>query len=275
MEIDIPQMDFPDLPKDPDEIQGYWFNPTGGMYDPVAWRKEGYLKKINPFPADNGNNVIEDYSFEYVTQVAGGGIFASSSYYTNAFHFDYHGTYLHGLGGNDTIRGFGGDDILDGGDGDDFLDGGYQNDTLWGGDDKDYLLGGDGNDNMHGGRGDDYLAGGFDNDTLNGDEGADYMAGGYGDDVYVVDNEGDWVQEPDNLGDIFDKVYTTLHSYDLAAPGKGWGIDHLQYVGDGTFFGYGNELNNVIVGGRSMDTLAGRDGDDHLIGTPALWRIRK
>src|SRR5262245_30211913 len=128
---------------------GYYGNGGGGgRYDPVAYQKEGYLNPINPFPANNSGNVIEDITLEHVTSVPRGGILGSSSDYAIIRH-DYNpGIKLSGFGGNDTIYGWGGNDILDGGSGDDVLYGGQQDDTLWGGDNSDYLIGDDGEDDL-------------------------------------------------------------------------------------------------------------------------------
>ena len=70
----------------------------------------------------------------------------------------YLGSYLQGLGGNDSILGNSGNDKLDGGTGDDELDGGAGADHLLGGDGNDYLRDGDA------GAG-DILDGGAGNDT--------------------------------------------------------------------------------------------------------------
>jgi Ca2+-binding RTX toxin-like protein len=141
------------------------------------------------------------------------------------------------------------------------------NDQLWGGDGWDRLFGGAGVDDLHGGEGEDELWGGSENDTLVGDAGDDSMFGGTGNDTYVVSDAGDTVTE--HAGDangIEDKVYTTLNSYDMRDPAKGGNVEILQFTGEGSFTGRGNDLHNILVGAGGGDRLFGYAGNDSLFG---------
>jgi Ca2+-binding RTX toxin-like protein len=168
------------------------------------------------------------------------------------FFFEWYGTPL-----ADDIRGYGGQwNWINGGDGDDRLEGGRfptpegnilngdgGNDTLLGGDAQDFLIGGDGDDLMRGGRGDDY---------------------------YEVSSVGDVVVERERWasGDLGgDKVFSFI-DFNLATDGVG--VENLS-LGSGAVYGTGNRLdneirgsfdNNILDGGRGVDTLYGGGGND-------------
>ncbi|WP_036992890.1 calcium-binding protein, partial [Metapseudomonas furukawaii] len=212
---------------------------------------------------------------------------------------------LSGGAGNDVLRGNAGSDLLVGGTGIDMMFGGAGNDFYYvdnaadgvtesSGEGQDmvrttlssYTLGanvehlvytgsgsftGIGNalDNtIISGSGDDLLNGGAGNDVLRGNEGSnllvggagiDMMFGGTGNDFYYVDNVADVVT--DLAGEGLDLVRTTLSSYTLGA-----GIEHLAYIGAGSFTGNGNGSANTIFGGNGNDTLNGGAGNDVLVG---------
>jgi Ca2+-binding RTX toxin-like protein len=107
----------------------------------------------------------------------------------------------------------------------------------------------------------DTLIGDGSANVLNGRGGADTLRGLGGNDTYIVDNVGDVVDESTAGSDGVDRVETTLASYTLTA-----GIENLEYIGNGTFVGVGNALDNVIDGGGSGDNLSGLDGLDTLNG---------
>ncbi len=137
-------------------------------------------------------------------------------------------------------------------------------------DDSDILFGGGGNDKIAGHDGNDELHGQEGNDLLNGGQGEDYMSGGEGNDIFLVDNVRDEVIE--NVGEGTDTVKTSLDSYFLAD-----NVERLELIGNAEQ-GYGNALDNVLVGhvGTNTtdelfgdlgdDTIAGDDGDDYLYG---------
>jgi Ca2+-binding RTX toxin-like protein len=141
---------------------------------------------------------------------------------------------LSGMGGNDTLKGYGGNDTLVGGEG---------NDTLYGMDGADTLRGDNGNDTLDGGAG---------NDT---------MIGGNGNDSYRVDSAADVVTEVANQGT--DTVNTSLSSYTLGANVENLSFDNVAGAG---VYGYGNALNNTIIGNSSSNLLDGGAGADTLTG---------
>ncbi|HMP56918.1 MAG TPA: calcium-binding protein, partial [Novosphingobium sp.] len=103
------------------------------------------------------------------------------------------------------------------------------------------------------------LVGGAGGDLLDGGTGADTMRGGLGRDTYIVDDDGDLVDETG--GDGVDTVLTSLNSYSMPTD-----VENLTFTGTGNFRGDGNELANVISGGAGNDTLDGGAGNDTLDG---------
>lgn len=84
--------------------------------------------------------------------------------------------------------------------------------------------------------------------------------GGGGDDVYNVNAEGVKIIEQDFLGGN-DELRTNLSVKTLDSF-----VENLTYTGTGDFTGYGNELANIIQGGKGNDLLFGGDGPDTFIG---------
>ncbi len=121
--------------------------------------------------------------------------------------------------------------------------------TIIGNDAVNHLTGGDGNDILTGNGGNDILDGGL---------GEDQMTGGTGNDSYYVDNVHDVVTE--NATEGTDAVYTTVD----------YRVDHnVENVTvlspDGCNI-IGNELANVLSGGKGNDSLIGGGGTDKLLG---------
>jgi trimeric autotransporter adhesin len=178
---------------------------------------------------------------------------------------DYHpgNDFLDGGAGNDVLFGNEGDDQLYGGSGLDVLDGGAGNDRLIGGfagdTARDHLDGGAGNDELYGADGDDTLLGGAGNDLLSGGKNADRMAGGSGDDRYIVDNADDAIVEAAGGGidHVSARVSTLLKDNveNLTLDAAADAID-----------GFGNALDNQIVGNGYANRLLGGEGNDHLLG---------
>lgn len=104
-----------------------------------------------------------------------------------------------------------------------------------------YIWTGDANDNV-----------------INGGRGADTMAGGMGHDTYTVNHSGDLVNE--NAGEGSDHVLSSI-TYTLTH-----NVEHLTLTGVNTINGYGNELDNQLVGNGAANTLKGNDGTDTLYG---------
>lgn len=95
------------------------------------------------------------------------------------------------------------------------------------------------------------------NDRLDGGTGSDNMHGGAGNDTYTVENLGDQVTELADEGT--DKVVASV-DYFLGA-----NVESLTLVGGATY-GYGNELDNKLIGTDTGSALYGGDGDDRLMG---------
>ncbi|NEP20471.1 MAG: hypothetical protein F6J97_26925, partial [Leptolyngbya sp. SIO4C1] len=211
--------------------------------------------------------------------------------------------------GADEIWGFAGDDTLDGGGGADTLIGGKGNEHYYVDNAEDVVtensnegidrifasvnyalpshvehlhLGGskvayngDGNsldngilgnplDNyLKGLGGRDTLLGYQGNDTLDGGQDADIMVGGQDNDTYYVDRLDDRVSEV--AGEGTDTVIVSVNDYTLSDH-----VENLTLAGN-TQRGYGNALNNYILGndnnnvmtaGGGVDTLEGKKGND-------------
>jgi Ca2+-binding RTX toxin-like protein len=86
------------------------------------------------------------------------------------------------------------------------------------------------------------------------------MNGGLGDDTYKVDSAGDTVTELAGQGT--DIIFTTI-GLDLE---DFQNVENLAFNGAGDFTGFGNGLNNVILGGGGNDLLDGNAGNDGLTG---------
>ncbi|MBB3017131.1 Ca2+-binding RTX toxin-like protein [Microvirga lupini] len=192
--------------------------------------------------------------------------------------------YLDGRGGNDTLRGGLGNDsyfVGDAGDvvvetenagfdsiftGIDFVLPDFverlvlQPPTLMGlrgtGNGLDNVLtGGQWNDTLFGGDGNDRLEGGI----VNGNSGQDSLIGGAGDDTYVVDLDTDVVVELVDEGT--DLVLSAAANYTLSNH-----VENLTIVGTFGANGYGNALDNWLIGNIAGNILEGGGGNDTLDG---------
>ncbi len=183
--------------------------------------------------------------------------------------------FLVGGSGNDILIGIAGADSLDGGDGLDVAN--YYNalagvtanlltPALNTGDASgdtyisiEGLTGSAFDDALTGNAGVNTLDGADGHDTLDGGEGADTMVGGNGNDIYVVDNAGDVTTETSALGGT-DTVQSSLTRT------LGANLENLTLTGAAAITGYGNALNNIIIGNGAANFLYGFDGADTLDG---------
>jgi Ca2+-binding RTX toxin-like protein len=116
-------------------------------------------------------------------------------------------------------------------------------------------------DNMYGYSGNDLMYGYGGNDRMYGGTGADTMYGGSGNDIYYVDNAGDRVVESysGSFGGT-DTVYSSI-SHSLSN-----NVENLRLLGSSSIYGYGNQLNNLIVGNSGNNYLYGAAGNDSIYG---------
>ncbi|QUE90045.1 calcium-binding protein [Pseudomonas sp. SCA2728.1_7] len=182
---------------------------------------------------------------------------------------------LVGTSSADELYGFAGNDSLSGGEGNDLLDGGAGADVLNGGNGIDTAsyanstagvtvnlvsgtgIGGDA-------QGDtltsiETVVGSAFNDNLTASLAGNSLIGGAGNDVYFVNGSAVNVIETAGGGD--DEVRTVVTNLRLAD-----NVERLTYVGNSSFVGFGNGLDNVITGGANNDTLSGGAGADQFIG---------
>ena len=153
-----------------------------------------------------------------------------------------------------------GTDQLNGGAGADRLEGGLSDDVLHGGSGNDYLTAySPGHDTLFGDEGDDVLSSGL--EPVAYEEGGQApttgdstLIGGLGNDTYDIDSSGDVVIEA--AGEGLDTV-RSFFSYTLPEA-----VDNLHLIGL-PLHAIGNNLNNLLTGGMSLEGLG---GDDTLIG---------
>lgn len=119
----------------------------------------------------------------------------------------------------------------------------------------DTLFGFGGNDTLKGGGGDDALIGGT---------GDDLMLGGTGNDIYVVDS---WVtvagardEVVEYAGQGIDTVESYAWRYTLPDH-----VENLTLLGTAEW-GWGNSLNNTIIGNAENNWIIGGEGADYMSG---------
>ncbi|MFB2550958.1 calcium-binding protein [Ensifer soli] len=113
----------------------------------------------------------------------------------------------------------------------------------------------------------DILRGYGGNDILDGRIGNDLLIGGLGDDTYIIDSDGDRVDEVSDSGDGNDTVRSTV-SFSLSPTGPfvTGDVENLILASAANLDGTGNGLSNRMVGGAGDNRLVGGDGADVLYG---------
>lgn len=102
-----------------------------------------------------------------------------------------------------------------------------------------------------------HISGNAAGNTLDGGAGFDVLRGGAGDDVYIIDND-DAIFEGENEGT--DEVRTS-NTYQLAA-----NFENLTFIGTANTVGWGNALDNLMIGNSGNNTFDGGAGADTLRG---------
>lgn len=129
---------------------------------------------------------------------------------------------------------------------------------------RDVLYGGRNDDSLRGGGGNDIIFGGAGDDTIFGDGGNDTLNGGPGSDIIYVDDVGDRVAESnrwaghDTVVSSVDFRMGRAHIEDLELTGSsrlGAGNGLMNRI-------TGNDANNILDGGKNLDTLVGGLGND-------------
>lgn len=134
----------------------------------------------------------------------------------------------------------------------------YDLGTYLGTPDADTMIGNNYANTIGGDAGDDYISGVGGNDVLDGSKGNDTMLGGTGDDIFYVDSHGDTVIE--YAGEGVDLVNASV-SYRLPD-----NVENLTLRYSANYYGYGNGLDNIIVGNSGANVLIGNGGNDTLRG---------
>jgi Ca2+-binding RTX toxin-like protein len=94
--------------------------------------------------------------------------------------------------------------------------------------------------------------------VVSGTAGDDMLTGGHGNNTFVVNTKGDVVTEAQDAG--YDNVRSSIHKYTLTD-----NVERLELVGTADN-GYGNKLDNTIVGNDGANTINGFHGQDSVFG---------
>jgi Ca2+-binding RTX toxin-like protein len=132
------------------------------------------------------------------------------------------------------------------------------NNRIYGNSGDNVLNGLGGNDLIYGGAGNDALNGGDGDDVLDGGSGTNTLTGGAGNDTYAVRSLYDSVIE--GVGAGTDQVNATM-TYTL-----GTNVENLALFGTDNIDGFGNGLQNVMIGNSGNNAMSGGGGNDLLTG---------
>ncbi|MEZ0260735.1 MAG: hypothetical protein ACAH80_06980 [Alphaproteobacteria bacterium] len=242
----------------------------------AAQGTDGVVAFINYFLTANVENL------EIKSGTTGGG-----NNLANAILGNGGANVLLGFAQNDAISGIAGNDTIDGGTGDDAMDGGFGNDTFYVDSALDTvteeltlqleidvvystatytLAAGEEIEGLTllGAAALDATGNEFSN-TLTANSGVNTLAGGLGNDRLVVDSLLDRLVE--NVGEGFDFVAAPI-TFDLGAGYlAGQELEGLQLFGSDNINGFGNALDNRLIGNVGNNVLTGRLGNDTYVVT--------
>jgi Ca2+-binding RTX toxin-like protein len=125
---------------------------------------------------------------------------------------------------------------------------------------ENLILLGSANLNGTGNSANNRMTGNDGSNILDGGLGADTLIGGLGNDTYIVDNYGDTVTETSTLATEIDTVRSSV-AYTL-----GDNVENLVMTGNEAINGFGNSLNNTMIGNDQANTFDGGLGADTMIG---------
>lgn len=111
----------------------------------------------------------------------------------------------------------------------------------------------------------DTLVGMSGDDTINGGTGADILIGGLGNDTYWVDRGTDQVIEAEDAG-----TDTVIASLTFTLPDN---VENLTLSGSTNIKGYGNALDNLLIGNAGDNRLFGEDDNDTLYGNTGVDQL--
>ena len=112
----------------------------------------------------------------------------------------------------------------------------------------------------------DTLTGGNGDDTLDGDGGIDIMTGGAGNDIYQTDGTDTLIETLAGAAGGIDTVRSAV-TFDLKSSARLQGeFENLTLNGFGASNGYGNHLDNILIGSGYDNILDGRGGADLMQG---------
>ncbi|WP_108662085.1 calcium-binding protein [Acuticoccus kandeliae] len=191
-------------------------------------------------------------------------------------------------------------DELNGTELEDLILGGLRGDLINGGDEDDFIVGdfwglgiGGGRDTVNGGEGTDVVFGNSGNDIINGDEGEDFLIGGAGRDrMFGGDGIdimlGDFVTDG-TVGDVISPLLEGLlggllggeeepdpNAPDIAAilaEITGATADLLESIGQLNDTMFGQDGNDIMIGGRGLDRMFGGAGNDIMYGNEGNDRV--
>ncbi|HSD25603.1 MAG TPA: calcium-binding protein [Solirubrobacterales bacterium] len=149
------------------------------------------------------------------------------------------------------------------------LDGGSANDTVSGANSPGTLTGGSGNDRvtgrgtLNGGTGNDMLTGSPLADNLRGSSGRDTLDGGFAADDISGGSSTDTLLYPGRVNGV--NVTIGSGNFNDGGPEDQTGSRRDNVHGDVEDL-FGTDLNDVLVGDRSSETLIGLAGDDFIVG---------